>query len=237
MRRAILTLVVVTSCALNGCATPRTAAPKKAQADKPEAADKSAEKTASKRASLERKITVAELSLQQARLEATSAAQSSGKAVEHAAGDLALAQAKLTAYQTIEAPNRLSRKQLELQRARDSATEAQEELRQIEIMYEEQDLEDMTAEFVINRGKRNAERRKRSLQITERSLQLLTDHTIPTDIETRVLEVSRETESLAKARRSAEADELKKRIAVLNAESKLTELQEDLAELDEEKDK
>ncbi len=191
---------------------------------------------AAKRREIERKIKIAEANLEHARIENDTNNASTADTIARAEDDLALARAKFDEFKEFEAPNKIATKELELQRAQDSAAEAAEELEQIQIMYKEQDLEDMTAEFVISRGKRNADRRRQSLEITTRELQALVDYTMPREMSTLALDVARKEDALAKANRAARSDELKQRVAMMTAQAKLADLKDELAALEREKD-
>lgn len=186
-----------------------------------------------KRAALERKIAITELKLSQAKLDQDAQAKSSQKAVDFAQEELEMAQAKQAQYETLDAPNRKARGELDLKRAEDRTAEAAEELKQLEIMYDEQDLEDMTAEFVISRGRRNAERAEMSLAIQRKELEALTAHEMPREQRALQLAVARQTTALEKAKADAESSRIKHEIAVKSAESDLTELREKLEKMAE----
>jgi hypothetical protein len=192
---------------------------------------KSKEDSAAKGKALERKLAIAKARLRHAKMEQDSRMVELKKSLEYAQKEFDLAQAKLDRFQAFDAPNRIARAELSLKSARDAAEEAEEELKQLEIMYKEQDLEDLTAEFVINRGKRNAERRKQSLLIQERALKSLTNHEIPTEKKSLELEVEKKKDALGKTKRSAEAGLLKDEIEIMRIDSEIADLQEDLEDL------
>jgi hypothetical protein len=121
--------------------------------------------------------------------------------------------------------------------AKDTAVEAAEELKQLEIMYRDADLEDMTAEFVINRGKRNAERRKRMLAIQEKALKALMGHTIPRETAAKELEVRKLADALKNAELKGRSGGLQKEIAILTAEMEITNLKEELVKLEKKDEK
>jgi hypothetical protein len=202
----------------------------------PEAARKE-EKTedkedlAAKMRGLERKLTIAKARHEHAMLEMRIQEKASMESIAYAGKDLELAEAKLKQFKEFDALNKMASAKLSLQRAKDSAEEAAEELKQIEIMYEEQDLEDMTAEFVISRGKRNAERQKQSLLIQERAYQALTDFEIPREVDALELEVEKKKNALEKAKVTADSNTLQKRIAIMSAEAGIEDLEDQLKEL------
>ena len=197
-----------------------------------EKAGESPEDLAQKRRGVERKLEIARLKMDQARMSAESARISAELAVRHAKTEHDLAVGKMTQYLEIDSKNKIEQAELSLRGAKDRAREAAEELAQIEMMYEGQDLDDRTAEFVINRGKRNAERAARQIGIQERSLAALSKHEVPREIRRMELDVHRKKAAVQKAERELRATDLKNKIAILTAESALVGHEEELAKLD-----
>lgn len=192
------------------------------------------EENASERSSLERKLAIAELRLKHARMELEAEQTSSKVAVELAHGELGVVEAKHAQFQKLDMPNRIARGELSLQRARDSAEEAREALEQLLFMYEDQDLQDATKEFVISRGKRRAEQARASLTIQELELEALKNHEVPRELRGLELEVTRKASSVHKAESDAEAGRLQKEIAIMKVESEIADLKDQVAKLDEE---
>ena len=118
-------------------------------------------------------------------------------------------------------PARLRASALELQRMRDRAKEADEELAQLEIMYAEQDLEDMTREFVIARGRRDHERSLEALAIREQEQADLESHELPRQLAELERELQQEREALEQTRLEIEAQALEDQIALIRAEGVL----------------
>ena len=220
-------LAALATLALCACQSSST------QAEAPAAPPKSNEDQGAKRAALERKLAIAELKLDQVKLDQEAQGKSSTKSVDFAQEELEMAQAKQAQYETLDAPNRKARGELDLKRAEDRTAEAAEELKQLEIMYDEQDLEDMTAEFVISRGRRSAERAEMSLAIQRKELESLTAHEMPRELRSLQLAVARKQTALDKAKADAESSRIKHEIAVRSAESDLTELKEQLEKMAE----
>ncbi len=197
------------------------------------AGDASDEDSAEKRESLQEKLAVAERRLEHARMELEMQGAEATFSVEMAVQERTIAQAELEQFIEFDLPGQSKRSELGLQRAKDSATEAAEELAQIELMYKEQDLEDMTAEFVINRGKRNAERTQRSLELQVRNHEALVGHELPREQQRRKMAVQRADHALKMAKARAKASALMKEISLMNTERELVELQKELAKLEE----
>ena len=173
-----------------------------------------------KRQAADRKIELAERRAHAAELALVDAEQERESNVALAERDLELARAERKRFEKFERPRRIMESELALQRAEDSAKEAADELAQIEIMYKDQDLDDLTAEFVIARGKRNAARRRHELKLKERALEELMTQL---DIESarKALEVDRKDAAMQKAVRSGRADILNKELALAEAQAKV----------------
>ena len=187
---------------------------------------------AAQRKSLEGQLEIARSKLLQAELEQASAEQSSNAGIDRAKVELELAQARLTQLVELDGPNRLERARLSLKAAGDRAQEAADELAQIEIMYEEQDLQDRTAEFVVSRGRRNAERQAAMIKLEEQSLVSLEMHTLPQELKKFQLDVQHKQDDLSDAQAKLESTRIAKQIAVLSAHQELQKLNLELEQLD-----
>ena len=196
---------LLAAAALSGCNTVRSekedvvATP--AAMDPPKGAPAEKEDPAAKRRSLERKLAIARAKLDHARMEVEAQQAASEAALDQARREEEIAQAKAAQFEKFDAPNRIARAELTLLRAKDRADEAAEELQQIEIMYSDQDLADKTAEFVSNRGKRNAERSRAQIAIEERGLESLRGQEIPREGRQLQLDPDRPVSAVAKAAR------------------------------------
>ncbi len=165
-----------------------------------------------------RKAEVLQRKVDLATFEFAGAAAELGQAVMAAKAELALAEAALAAFQRFDRVTKQEEAELELQGTRDRAMEAAEELAQLEAMYREQDLDDKTREFVLSRGRRDAERAQQRIRLAERSLQQLVQEELPREETKLRLEVDRaraalsaaeHAEALDQRRRSLELDELR----------------------------
>jgi predicted small secreted protein len=239
-RTLLVAVVLLASLVLAGCASTDGAKDDSKAMSKSESPDAGAKKPdkdpAAERKDLERKIEIAELKLEQAETEAETHESTAAAAVDSAKEELEIARSKLAEFQEFDSPTKLGRAQLSLQSARDMTEEANEELAQLEIMYEEQDLEDRTREFVINRGKRNAERRARMLELETQSLESLEKYELPRELATLKLDIVRKELAVDKAVRDMRSGRLQKKIALISARGELEDLKEKLAKLDEKKE-
>jgi len=206
--------------------------PKKAPPSE-EDKEKKEEDVAVKRGELIHKLEIAEASLDQMEMEHESRERDVKETAENAEKELELAAEKLARFKEFDAPNRIARAELTLKNMRDAAEEAKEELKQLELMYEEQDLEDKTREFVINRGKRNLERRKQSLAIEERGLVSLKEHEIPSELASIELDTAKKEYALGKARLGIKIEGLKMKVEMMKIRGEIEKVKEELAGLDD----
>ncbi|MBU0755579.1 MAG: hypothetical protein KJ645_10605 [Planctomycetes bacterium] len=207
-----------------GCAAVKTE-----PAEKPSKATENSD--ARKKTEMERKLVLAEKKLEVAKESLALQEISSMNAKTFAEYDLKMAETNLEQFEKIDGPNKIAKAELSLQRSIDAAQEAEEELKQLEIMYKDQDLEDMTAEFVINRGKRRSERTQAQLAIEREELRSLTEYEVPRELKMKAQEVEKKKTALAEAERSAANTLLQKNIAVMEAEAAIVAIKDELAEL------
>jgi len=135
--------------------------------------------------------------------------------------ELELSRAEVAQFEESDAPNRVAKSRLDLTRRQDALAEQQEELAQLEMMYEKEDLADKTREIVLQRGKRRVERAKTELAISERETQALETRTIPRERSKLVLELEAKARDLEGMVHETEATLLEKRMAVEAAEADL----------------
>jgi HlyD family secretion protein len=215
-----------------GCASTDAA---KNASDKPAEATPSAGATkkdgdeAGKAAQLAHAVAIAELRLEQIKVQQTAEVAVKERELDNARTDLELARGKLASFDAIEAPNRLAQSKLDLKRVRDSAKEAADELVQIEQMYDQEQIDDRTKEFVVERGRRNAENRAAQIAIQERNLELLEKHELPRDRARHALEVARKESDTQRLVRAMESDRLEREIKLLNATHELEKARRELA--------
>ncbi len=168
--------------------------------------------------------------LEIARIERDGALAGKEQSLAHQREDLALAEAELATFLEVEAPNRVTGAELSLQASRDRALEAAEELAQLEIMYEDQDLEERTREFVISRGRRQAERTEARLALEERELAALKERELVTRRTRLEIAVARAREALEAGERELTVTRLRQDLALREAERALADAERALAE-------
>lgn len=171
-------------------------------------------------------LAVAEQKLEQARIDMQAQELSAQAGIEQAGTELDLAKARLANFVELDAVQRRTKAELELQQLNDRATEAADELKQIEIMYREQDLNDLTAEFVVSRGRRNAERAAARIALQEQELSALVGRVLPLEERQLALEVDKKRVALEKAKLEARSSSLGRRIGLMKAEEEIVRLRE-----------
>ncbi|MFG0318917.1 MAG: hypothetical protein ACF8XB_16715 [Planctomycetota bacterium JB042] len=174
-------------------------------------------------------LAVAEQKLAQAKVDAEVSRLSALAGVEHAATELELAKARLEDFVELDAVHRRTKAELELRQVKDRATEAADELKQIELMYREQDLNDLTAEFVVARGRRNAERASARIDLQASEFDALVNHTLPLERKKLALDLDRKRFALEKAKLEAQSGELGREIALMKAREEVVRLREKIA--------
>ncbi len=171
----------------------------------------------------EQKIELAELRVEQARVEAEQGGAEARVGLELAQRKLAAARQKLTVFEATHRAIRLEEARLELDRAIGRAADAAAELGELEAMYAEEEFAEKTKELVITRGRRNLEHAQRGVAIGEGKFEKLQRDELPAEereLERAVVEAEGKLEAARLALRIAE---LKGRVAVAEAETKLDE--------------
>ncbi len=184
---------------------------------------------AAKIAQLERSLALAQARLEKERADLASAEQSSQDALAAAEAELGLARRALESFEGVQSKIRLEKERLSLTGAEDRVAEDQEELQQLELMYEKADLADRTKELVVRRTKRRIERSEASLAIQRREMEALQELEIPMERAKLALDVESKTRGLERARRDASSSRAEARISVMSQEHDVAKATEDLA--------
>lgn len=204
-----------------------------AEAKEKEKKEEEEAKDARQLAKLQRDIAIAHERVAKAHMDQAHTRARHDAALADAERELALAADRLRIFNERTAPNRINRARLDLTRAEDRTKEAEEELRQLEMMYAEEDFADQTKEIVLERGRRRLERTHRDLELHREELATLTDRTIPLETAEHELRVEQKTRARDKAGRDAESSMLDKHIAVMAAEAEVPRLEAEIAALED----
>ena len=218
-----------------GCATTDSTMlePRIAAAETPQDEGK-AEDPAKRLRDLERRIATARSQREIANLELEAFDDDHAVKLRHAAAEIDMARAALALFSEAAMPNRIAAEQLNLQSSEDRATEAREELEQIKIMYAEQDLDDLTAEFVVSRGERNNARAQARLEIQKAELEALRERELPQELARLELAVDKAEAARAQLEREGAIGRAGKVLALKESGDELSDLEEELAEAREE---
>lgn len=139
-------------------------------------------------------------------------------AVRRAKLDLSDAQKALAHFDEFEKPMRLARAELELKGSRDYLSEQEEEMQQLELMYEKDDLGDKTKEIVLARGKRRLARAKESFALSQKEMGDLKGVELPKQREKLEREVTAKERDLERAMFQAKTASEDKNQACVDAE-------------------
>ncbi|MBL8843595.1 MAG: hypothetical protein JNL90_18890 [Planctomycetes bacterium] len=139
-------------------------------------------------------------------------------AVRRAKLDLADAQQALAHFDEFVKPMRLARAELELKGNRDYLSEQEEEMQQLELMYEKDDLGDKTKEIVLARGKRRLARAKESFALSQKEMGDLKGVELPKQREKLEREVTAKERDLERAMFQAKTSSEDKNQACVDAE-------------------
>lgn len=202
-------------------------------ADKPEDLEKKRKSLRDDRRKLgrlERDQTVARHSLEKAKLSLEQAELRNAAAIAQADAELDVAQRKFEDFEKRDVPSRIAWTELALQRATDNFTEAQEELGQLELMYNDDEFADQTKEIVLERARRRLERSQRDLELRQKDFETLTERTIPSERRDLELGVVNKTEARKRALENAETSMIDNRIALINAEGKIESLEQEMSD-------
>ncbi len=185
-------------------------------------------KDARKLAKFGRDLDVARQKVIQARMAREHAEAQHAVTVAQAEQELELETQRLRTFTERSVPNRIEWSRLALVRAEDRVKENGEELKQLEMMYAEEDFADQTKEIVLERGRRRLERSQRDLELRREDFAILTEKTIPMETAEHELKVEQNTKGLEKARRDAEAATIEKKIGLMSGAAEVARLEAEL---------
>ena len=176
----------------------------------------------------QRQLAIAHHKLMRAQLARQQAEESSQERLDRAEAELAFAQARHSTFVERSVPSRIAWAKLGLQGAEDRVLEAEEEMKQLELMYAQDDFADQTKEIVLDRSRRRLERSHTDLELRRGDFQTLTERTIPFETRDHEHKVELAQRGLDAARRDALGTLLDKDIALLSAEATVAQQEADL---------
>lgn len=135
--------------------------------------------------------------------------------------ELDLATQKLTQFEKVDAPLRVEKAKLDLERSRDQLADAQEELDELKMMYANADLADKTRDIVMHRTERRLARQKAGLALAERDFDILQQYTLPQDLLRLKLDANARMSEKRNAESAWKIDELNRSLARDAAQAEL----------------
>lgn len=234
MLRRNLALLLLAACA--GCAQPGVSATEgdpDQQLAKPEGGGSEAgapKADANKLDDLAWAAIAAERKAARARQEAEQSERDQAFAIERATHELDDARKALRHFEGFERPTRLAKAELELKDANDYLTEQDEEMRQLELLYEKDDLGDKTKEIVLARGRRRHGRAQERLEMAKRDFEDLRGFELAQQSQKLTREMTAKERDLARAQWSATIAKEDKQQAIEEADRALAKAQRELKE-------
>lgn len=228
--RCLALLVPIVASATLGCAA--VARGRAAES----AEDAEGESAKDRRAELERKLELARLELDLARLEQEQELDLAERELSAARLELEVARLSQQAFLTLGREHELEEARLDLDRSRGRAEDAEAELAELESMYAAEEFASKTKELVLTRSHRDLELARRALALAERKRQQLESYELPEKEHELAKDLQAAETGVVEAEQSLEHRRLEHRVSVLEAETEVAELERKLRALDEEGD-
>ena len=239
--RRLPAFVVVSLCCAAGCgstapndpAAPATGAAPQAGAPGPAGgtaspgaaqAAPSADELKQKAEDAAAQLELAKIKLDRANMDADQQRIDGAAAVEKAKFELSVATKARDHFVNVEMPQKSARAQLDLQQAKDSLSEQEEELQQLELMYSKDDLGDKTKEIVLARSKRRLERLRQSLALQQKDLDDLVNVQQPDQLRKLEAAVTDKTGDLRRAEFGLRSGQIDKDMAVKAQQNEVNKL-------------
>jgi hypothetical protein len=179
---------------------------------------------AEKLADLGHQVDLAKRKADRARMDLEQQQRDGETALQRARAELELARQELATFQDVERPLKVGEAQINLKAAADALTDQQDEMKQLELMYEKDDLGDKTKEIVLQRSKRAVEQVKARLELAHRRYEQL-ESTQLAQQQTRLeLALKGKEADVQRAEFAARTGMLDKETAVISANLELDKL-------------
>jgi len=192
--------------------------------------DAAPENAAQKQDDLAYAAAVAERKVGRAREEAKQSERDQGFALQRSQDELDDARKAVHHFESFERPTRLAKAELELKDANDYLTEQDEEMRQLEMLYEKDDLGDKTKEIVLARGRRRHARAEERLVMAKRDFEDLRGFELEQQGQKLARELAAKERDVERAGWNAKIAKEDKQQAVEDAERALAKAQRELKE-------
>lgn len=220
--------------ALSGQAETAQAAPAAAPQSEVKDEAKEAKEKERKLTDLLQRHAVAKQRLKKARLLIDQSEEDHKSNMTRMTAELNLAKRRLEDFEKNGAPQRIDRATLGVQWSEDSIKEQEEELAQLEITYKADEIATETKEIVLERARRRLERSRRDLVLQKKDLNTLKTETIPREKEEMKLGIENKEREIAAAQRNIQSSRIDRRMELMNAESDLAKIEQEISDLDPE---
>ena len=224
-------LALVVGCASNppaGKESQAAQAPAKAD-DKGKGDD--AEEKAEKIKKKERELAYARSELKIGRLGVEADEREARNAIEDAELKLQIAMKDRDNFKGVEKPLKLADSKLDFDRSAQRMKESEQELKELENMYKQEEMAELTKELVLQRGRANLEFAKRSLELQQQKMANVKDHELAKKEKEVDVAVERSEKALKEARAKKEKNGLESELKQTKAEHKIDELEAELGKL------
>ena len=171
-------------------------------------------------------LEMAQLALAIAQIEVQVSSNKANLAVAQARSKLDEAKLDLGHFETVQKARRLTEAQLSLDRAGYRAEEAEAELGELEAMYAEEEFAATTKELVIRRGRVQRDFSRRSLELSEQSLELLANVALPKELRQLQRAVRDAEAGLAEAQADLQKTDAQNKKKVLEARHAVAKLEQ-----------
>lgn len=217
-------------------AVARASDPGPGQAPAAEAKDaaKEAEQKADELRKKKHELEYAQIGLEIARLDAQANEIDTRRAIEDAERALALAGRDLDNFQKVVRELETSERALELDRARQNVHESEQELAELEAMYQNEQFAGTTKELVLTRGRSRLEMSKRAYAHAQRRAAQLKDFDHPRREHELAVALEKAEKSLLEAKAKEQRAAVQRRLDAMKAEHAVDDAERAVAKLESE---
>jgi hypothetical protein len=227
MPKLLLSLVPVLAFFCAGCESMPRAAGDSRSAESKEESDDGPQAEVAKQ---ERALGYARLELAIAEAEAGASTRKADDAVASAERELAEARAALEHFRTKERDLELSKVVLGLDQAAWRVEAEKQELAELEAMYKQDDVAELTKELVLQRGKKGVEFAERNLAHEQRDAEAQRGFELPKQERELEVELLEAEHALRDARAESAKTKLEVELALLKARAAVEDAEKELAE-------
>ncbi len=176
----------------------------------------------------QREVEYAKIDLDLAKMSTAAEARESDQAVVEATQKLDAVKKDRENFKNTETPQKLSERQLDIDRSTQQMSEQKQELDELEKMYKQEEFASLTKELVLDRGRKHYEFAKRALELAKKNQEQLINFDLPKKQLELDQAVERSEKALAETNAKKEKSALESTLKVKRAEYHLDEAQKAL---------